>query len=207
MLSVLILLALAFGFLNGFHDAANSIATVVATRVMSVRVAVWFSATFNFLAYFFVGTAVANTIGKFVALDGVAPVLSLSILLCGLIGAIVFMLDRAMCVSDWSLTGVLRSGRPSLGFYLKVAGRVAVAMLLAIATASGVVLALCAGAIDQHMRLERQTRNQPVIDEVAAAKREVRARVTGPLAAELEVLHAERVRLQRTLEDREAEAA
>lgn len=121
-----------------------------------------------------------------------------------LIGAIVFMLDRAMCASDWSLTGVLRSGRPSLEFCLKVAGRVAVAMLLAIATASGVVLALCAGAIEQHMRLERQTRNQPVIDEVAAAKREVRARLTGPLAAELEVLHAERVRLQRTLEDREA---
>lgn len=121
-----------------------------------------------------------------------------------LIGAIVFMLDRAMCVSDWSLTGVLRSGRLSLGFCLKVAGRVGVAVLLAIATASGVVLALCAGAIDQHMRIERQTRNQPVIDEFAAAKQEVRERLTGPLAAELDVLKGERVRLQRTLEDREA---
>ena len=57
-------LALLFDFTNGFMDAANSIATVVATRVMSVRVAVWFSATFNFLAYFFVGTAVANTVAK-----------------------------------------------------------------------------------------------------------------------------------------------
>lgn len=120
-----------------------------------------------------------------------------------LIGVIVFMLDRAMCVSDWSLTGVLRSGRPSLGFYLKVTGRVGVAALLAIATASGVVLALCADAIDQHMRIERQTRNQPVIDEFTAAKLKVRERLTGPLAAELEVLKAERVRLQRSLEDRE----
>lgn len=120
-----------------------------------------------------------------------------------LIGTIVFMLDRAMCVSDWSLTGVLRSGRPSLGFCVKVAGRVAVAMLLAIATAWGAVLALCAGAIDQHMRLERQTRNQPLLDEFGAAKQEVRERLTGPLASELEVLKAERVRLQRAIDERE----
>lgn len=120
-----------------------------------------------------------------------------------LIGAIVFMLDRAMCVSDWSLTGVLRSGPPSVGTCLKVAGRVGVALMLAIATAAGVVLALCAGAIDQHMRIERQTRNQPVIDEFAALKREVRDRLTGPLVAELEVLKEERARLQRSIEERE----
>ena len=54
-------LALLFDFSNGFHDAANSVATVVATRAMPVRWAVWFSAMCNFAAYFFVGTAVANT--------------------------------------------------------------------------------------------------------------------------------------------------
>ena len=56
--------ALLFDFSNGFHDAANSIATVVATKAMPARWAVWFSALFNFLAYFFVGTAVANTVAK-----------------------------------------------------------------------------------------------------------------------------------------------
>jgi PiT family inorganic phosphate transporter len=57
-------LALLFDFSNGFHDAANSVATVVATRAMPARWAVWFSAACNFAAYFFVGTAVANTVGK-----------------------------------------------------------------------------------------------------------------------------------------------
>jgi PiT family inorganic phosphate transporter len=57
-------LALLFDFSNGFHDAANSVATVVATRAMSARRAVIFSAACNFAAYFFVGTAVANTVAK-----------------------------------------------------------------------------------------------------------------------------------------------
>lgn len=80
----IIALALLFDFTNGFHDAANSVATVVATRAMSPRIAVAFSAFFNFLAYFFVGTAVANTISKVVDADfaGVAVVFA------ALIGAI-----------------------------------------------------------------------------------------------------------------------
>jgi len=57
-------LALLFDFSNGFHDAANSVATVVATRAMPARWAVAFSALCNFAAYFFVGTAVANTVAK-----------------------------------------------------------------------------------------------------------------------------------------------
>ncbi len=60
----LVALALLFDFSNGFHDAANSIATVVATKALPARAAVWFSAFFNFLAYFFVGTAVADTVAK-----------------------------------------------------------------------------------------------------------------------------------------------
>jgi PiT family inorganic phosphate transporter len=60
----IIALALLFDFSNGFHDAANSVATVVATRAMPAKWAVWFSAAFNFAAYFFVGTAVANTVAK-----------------------------------------------------------------------------------------------------------------------------------------------
>ncbi|MBI5101014.1 MAG: inorganic phosphate transporter [Nitrospirae bacterium] len=60
----LILLALVFDFLNGFHDSANSIATVVSTRVLSPRQAVIWAAFFNFIAFLFFGLHVANTIGK-----------------------------------------------------------------------------------------------------------------------------------------------
>ncbi len=60
----IIFLALAFDFINGFHDAANSIATVVGTRVLSPRVAVVWAAFFNFVAAFGFGTHVAQTIGK-----------------------------------------------------------------------------------------------------------------------------------------------
>src|SRR3989338_3624934 len=61
---LLIALALTFDFLNGFHDSANSIATVVSTRVLSPRYAVIWAAFFNFVAFLFFGLHVANTIGK-----------------------------------------------------------------------------------------------------------------------------------------------
>jgi PiT family inorganic phosphate transporter len=60
---ILIILALAFDFLNGFHDSANSIATVVSTRVLSPRYAVAWAAFFNFIAFLFFGLHVAGTIG------------------------------------------------------------------------------------------------------------------------------------------------
>ncbi len=62
--SLVVLVALAFDFLNGFHDAANSIATVVSTRVLSPRLAVVWAAIFNFVAAFGLGVHVATTIGK-----------------------------------------------------------------------------------------------------------------------------------------------
>src|SRR4051812_44891731 len=61
---IVIVLALAFDYSNGFHDAANSIATVVSTRVLSPRWAVIWAAFFNFIAFLFFGLHVANTIGK-----------------------------------------------------------------------------------------------------------------------------------------------
>src|SRR6185369_1890483 len=64
MLVLLIIVALAFDFMNGFHDAANSIATVVSTRVLTPRAAVIWAAFFNFVAAFGFGVAVATTIGK-----------------------------------------------------------------------------------------------------------------------------------------------
>jgi PiT family inorganic phosphate transporter len=80
-------IALIFDYINGFHDAANSIATVVATRVLTPFQAVLWAAFFNFAAAFFFGTAVARTIGKgFVDLSLVTP----QVILCGLAGAIVW---------------------------------------------------------------------------------------------------------------------
>src|ERR1700758_5014314 len=84
---ITILVALVFDFLNGFHDAANSIATVVSTRVLSPRLAVVWAAVFNFLAAFFLGTAVAKTIGKgMIQLD----IVTQYVVLAGLLGAIVW---------------------------------------------------------------------------------------------------------------------
>src|SRR3989339_2039785 len=61
---LLIALALGFDFLNGFHDSANSIATIVSTRVLTPRQAVMWAAFFNFIAFLFFGLHVAGTIGK-----------------------------------------------------------------------------------------------------------------------------------------------
>src|SRR6187401_1207025 len=82
---VIILVALAFDFLNGFHDAANSIATVVSTRVLSPSVAVVWAAFFNFVAAFVLGTHVAKTIGKGM-ID--ISVVTHEVVLAGLLGAI-----------------------------------------------------------------------------------------------------------------------
>jgi len=81
----IILLALTFDFINGFHDAANSIATVVSTRVLSPRTAVVWAAFFNFVAAFTFGTAVAKTMGTgMIRLQDVTQ----SVIVAGLLGAI-----------------------------------------------------------------------------------------------------------------------
>src|SRR5262252_8876790 len=87
LLVITVLTALLFDFFNGFHDAANSIATVVSTRVLSPRLAVAWAAAFNFLAAFLLGTAVAKTIGKgMIQLD----IVTQYVVLAGLLGAIVW---------------------------------------------------------------------------------------------------------------------
>ncbi len=85
VLAAIILVALTFDFLNGFHDAANSIATVVSTRVLSPQQAVVWAAVFNFVAAFVLGTHVAKTIGKGM-ID--ISVVTQEVILAGLIGAI-----------------------------------------------------------------------------------------------------------------------
>ena len=81
----LIFLALVFDFINGFHDSANSIATIVSTRVLSPRYAVMWAAFFNFIAFLFFGLHVASTIGKGI-ID--ITIMDNEIILATLVGAI-----------------------------------------------------------------------------------------------------------------------
>ena len=81
----IVLVALGFDFINGFHDAANSIATVVSTRVLTPGIAVVWAAFFNFVAAFGFGTAVARTIGSgLIDISIVDPI----VIVAGLVGAI-----------------------------------------------------------------------------------------------------------------------
>src|SRR4249920_1351940 len=82
-----IALALIFDFINGFHDAANSIATIVSTRVLKPQWAVIWAAFFNFIAFLFFGLSVATTIGKGV-ID--PTIIDSSIIFSALVGAIVW---------------------------------------------------------------------------------------------------------------------
>lgn len=82
---IVIFIALIFDFLNGFHDSANSIATIVSTQVLKPYQAVMFAAVFNFIAAFFFGVAVAKTVGK-----GMIEIqdIDLAVICGGLLGAI-----------------------------------------------------------------------------------------------------------------------
>ena len=89
LLLVIIILALAFDFINGFHDAANSIATVVSTKVLTPFQAVLWAAVFNFAAFFiFKDHGVANTIAKTVKADFI----TLQVISSGLVAAIIWNL-------------------------------------------------------------------------------------------------------------------
>lgn len=90
---LIIFIALVFDYVNGFHDAANSIATVVATRVLSPGVAVVWAAFFNFIAFVVFGTAVAKTIGGDMVNIAVIPGNDqLFVLLAGVLGATIWNL-------------------------------------------------------------------------------------------------------------------
>ena len=84
-----VVMALVFDAINGFHDAANSIATVVSTRVLSPRMAVYWAAFFNFVAMFIFAPKVADTVSKIVIIKSNDPIY-VYVVLAGLIGAIVW---------------------------------------------------------------------------------------------------------------------
>ena len=88
LLIVIIVLALLFDYINGFHDAANSIATIVATKVLTPFQAVLWAAFFNFLAYWVFGFGVADTVAKTAKTDSI----NLTVILAGVIAAIIWNL-------------------------------------------------------------------------------------------------------------------
>ena len=88
LLIVIIVLALLFDYINGFHDAANSIATIVATKVLTPFQAVLWAAFFNFLAYWVFGFGVADTVAKTAKTDSI----NLTVILAGIIAAIIWNL-------------------------------------------------------------------------------------------------------------------
>ncbi|HAM36741.1 MAG TPA: anion permease [Elusimicrobia bacterium] len=160
---LLIALALGFDFINGFHDSANSIATVVSTRVLSPRAAVFWAAFFNFIAFLLFELHVANTIGKGIIDPGIVdtriiaatllgasawdlltwhwglPTSSSHALIGGFIGAALVKVGTAALI--WS--GIIRTVifmivAPILGLFLGLAFGVAVAWIFRRATPSRV---------------------------------------------------------------------
>jgi PiT family inorganic phosphate transporter len=121
----LIAVALVFDFINGFHDAANSIATVVSTRVLAPIQAVFWAAFFNFIAAFFGGLNVANTMGKgiihFEMLKAQGSQLVLIVIFASLCGAIVWNLltwwwGLPSSSSHALAGGMIGATIPALGF-------------------------------------------------------------------------------------------
>jgi PiT family inorganic phosphate transporter len=114
LILIAIFIALVFDFINGFHDAANSIATVVSTGVLKPRTAVIWAAFFNFVAAFTFGVTVAMTVGKGVVH---AEAITVPVILSGLIGAIIWGLIT------WWL------GLPSSSSHALIGGLVGAAMM------------------------------------------------------------------------------
>ena len=141
----IILLALLFDFLNGMNDAANSIATIVSTRVLSPRKAVAWAAFFNLVAAFGFGVGVAKTIGKGI----VTPdILSLWFVLAVLVGAVVWtytctMLGLPISVSHALVGGIIGAGLMKGGYSaLVIHGIVKIAVFIVLSPLIGMFLSI-----------------------------------------------------------------
>jgi inorganic phosphate transporter, PiT family len=145
LLIITVLFAMTFDFLNGFHDAANSIATVVSTRVLSPKLAVAWAAFFNFVAAFLLGTAVAKTIGA--GMIRISEVTQ-TVVITGLIGAIVWDLltwwwglptsSSHALIGGYAGAAVMRSG----WHVIIAAGWTKTLIFIVVAPVMGLVLAL-----------------------------------------------------------------
>jgi PiT family inorganic phosphate transporter len=145
LLVALIGVALAFDFLNGLHDAANSIATVVSTRVLKPQYAVVWAAFFNFIAFLFFGLHVANTVGKGIV-D--ANVIDAAVIFAALTGAISWnLITWALGIPSSSshalIGGLIGAGLAKTGFSAIVwSGVIKTVSAIFISPAVGLILAL-----------------------------------------------------------------
>jgi len=128
---IIVCIALVFDFLNGFHDAANAIATIVVTRTLTPMQAILLAGIANFTGYFTFGVAVAKTIGKgVVTIDSVAtPEIKLIILLSALLGAVVWnimtwLLGLPTSSSHALIGGLIGAAVASAGFGVVILGGV-----------------------------------------------------------------------------------
>jgi PiT family inorganic phosphate transporter len=140
---IIIFLALLFDFINGMNDAANSVATIVSTRVLSPRQAVLWAAFFNFAAAFLFGVHVANTIGKGI-ID--TKIVSAPMLLATLIGAIIWSyvcthLGFPISVSHALVGGLVGSALAKSGIKALVfSGLLKISLFIVLAPLIGLIL-------------------------------------------------------------------
>ncbi len=140
IIAVVILVALLFDFINGFHDAANAIATIVATNVLPPRTAVLMAAFWNFIGMFFFGVAIATTIGKGV-IDTAAS--TTPVIFAGLLGAIIWniitwLLGLPTSSSHALIGGLIGSATAASGFgVVNMAGVNKILMFIVVAPLAG----------------------------------------------------------------------
>jgi PiT family inorganic phosphate transporter len=142
---LVIAVALIYDFVNGFHDAANSIATVVATGTLKPRQAVIWAAVFNFIAFLFFGTAVASTIGKGVIDPSIiTPALILSALLGAIIWNLITWYYGIPSSSSHALIGGLVGGGLASGGAKAIvtSGMSKIAISIVLSPVIGLVLAI-----------------------------------------------------------------
>lgn len=150
---IAIVMALVFDVVNGFHDAANSIATIVSTKVLSPKFAVLWAAFFNFIAMFVFAPKVANTIAKIVKIDSIDPAY-VYVVLAGLLGAIIWdlitwWLGLPTSSSHALIGGLVGAGLAHKGFevinwhkLVETATFIPVAPLIGVALGFGFMVAL-----------------------------------------------------------------
>jgi PiT family inorganic phosphate transporter len=140
ILIVLIAIALLFDFLNGLHDAANSIATIVSTRVLRPKYAVFWAAFFNFIAFLFFGLHVANTVGTGIVSAGIVDE---RVIFGALMGAITWNVVTWLAGIPSSSSHALIGGL--LGAAVTKAGSVAIVWAGVIKTSAAIVLSPMTG--------------------------------------------------------------
>lgn len=164
LLIIIIVLAIIFDFINGFHDAANSIATVVSTKVLSPTVAVIWAAFFNFVAYFIAkyiigGFGIADTVSKTVNMDHVMSMMAnpSHVIIAGLIAAITWnlltwRLGIPSSSSHTLIGGFAGAGIAAAGFSAVHAGVVGIiALFIVVAPLLGMVMGNVITLITMHL--------------------------------------------------------